>query len=360
MKKITVLLLAITLLLGLAACTSSSPSPSAPATQPPASAPAASEPAGNAPDASGDPKVTLTYAEVNPEDSLMGKTAQEFKKQVETLSGGSITVNIQASAVLGAEGDVLETMTGGGGTIDMARISGMSLKSFSGINVTNLMGVPYMFSSREHFWAVTGSDVGAAILNECHDVGLGIRGMYFVEEGFRHFFFKNEIKGIEDLKGKKIRISTDSTSVGMVRGLGGADTTIAFNELYSSLQTGVVDGAEQPIVNYLSNKFNEVAPYMILDGHTLGCGMVIMTDAAWDKLTDAQKECVRLAGEAASNFNRENSSSAEESARTDLEAAGASFIPVDDKQPWRDACATIIAEVTAGLEEYTDKIAALE
>lgn len=307
-----------------------------------------------------DPKVTLTYAEVNPDNSLMGQTAQVFKDTVEELSGGSITVNLQTGGVMGAEGDVLDTMTSGGGTVDIARVATMSLKDYDGINVTNLLATPYIFSSRDHYWAVVDGEIGELVKNECHEAGMNIRGLFFVEEGFRHFFFKNEVTGIEDVKGKKIRVSTDSTSTGMVEGLGASATTVAFTELYSALSSGVVDGAEQPIVNYQSNAFNEVAPYMILDGHTMGSAMIIIADATWDKLTEAQQEAVMAAGAAASQYNRENSAAIEQQCIADLEAAGATFVPVDDLTPWREACAAIIGTVTAGLEEYTEIIAGLE
>jgi TRAP-type C4-dicarboxylate transport system substrate-binding protein len=293
--------------------------------------------------------VTLVYAEVNPEDSLMGKTATYFKEQVAELSGGTVTIDIQFSGVLGAENDVLDTMLGGGKTVDMARISAFSLTSY-GTKITSLLAVPYMFNDREHFWTVAKSDLGQKILDEPNTLDLGVRGLFFVEEGFRHFFFKDSVTDISDVKGKKLRVSSDPAMVGMVEGLGGSATTVSFNELYSSLSSGVVDGAEQPIANYQSNAFNEVAPYMILDGHTLGCGEVIVTDSAWDKLDDAQKEAVKKAGDLASTFNGDLSEKNEEECKVDLVAKGVTFVAVPDLQVWRDACKDIIKTLTTGYE----------
>jgi len=306
-----------------------------------------------------DPKAFLVYAEVNPEGSLMGMTAQTFKTVAEELSGGSITINVQAGGVYGSEGDVLEDMISGGGA-DIARISTMSLKGYDGISVTNLLSVPYIFSSREHFWATTDSYIGSEIKEECFNASLNIHGLFFVEEGFRHFFFKDEVTGIKDLQGLNIRVSSDTTSMGMVEGLGATPITVAFTEVYSALHSGAADAAEQPIVNYQSNAFHQAAPYMILDGHTLGSGMVIISDGAWNKLTAAQQDVLIQAGEAASDYNRKNSAIIEQECRDELEAAGVTFIDVEDKQPWREACAKIISEVTAGLEEYTSYIAGLE
>ena len=98
---------------------------------------------------------------------------------------------------------------------------------------------------------------------------------------------------------------------GLVKGLGASPTVVNYNELYSALQTGVVDAAEQPIANYKSKAFNEVAPYMILDGHTLGAIQVIITDEAWNELSANQQNALVEAGKLASAFNRELSEGAE-------------------------------------------------
>lgn len=303
--------------------------------------------------------VNLVYAEVNPEDSLMGQTAKAFKEKVEELTDGSVTVDVQYSGVLGAEGDVLDTMLGGAGTVDVARVATFSLTSY-GATRTSLLSVPYTFEGREHFWNFAASDLGAEILAEPSELGLGVRGLFYAEEGFRHFFFKDEVTGIADLAGKKLRVSTDPTMTGMVEGLGASPTVVAFTELYTSLSSGVVDGAEQPIVNYQSNAFNEVAPYMILDAHTLGCAEVIITDAAWDKLSDDQKAAVEEAGKYASEFNAELSEQIENECKAELEESGVTFVPVDDMQEWKDACADIIASCTEGMEADYEAICAMK
>lgn len=303
-------------------------------------------------------QVTLTYAEVNPEDSLMGKTANAFKEKVEELTNGSITVNIQFSGVMGAEGDVLDTMIGGGGTIDLARVATFSLTSY-GAQRTSLLSVPYTFEGREHFWNFAASDMGAELLNEPSEVGLGVKGLFYVEEGFRHFFFKNQVTGLEDLKGMKLRVSTDPTMTGMVEGLGANPTVVSFTELYTSLSSGVVDGAEQPIVNYQSNAFNEVAPCMILDAHTLGCAEVIITEVAWNKLSEAQQAAVVEAGKYASEFNAGLSESIEEECKAQLIEGGVTFVEVEDKGAWQEACKDIIATCIAGMEDAYNAILAM-
>ena len=140
----------------------------------------------------------------------------------------------------------------------------------------------------------------------------------------------------------KIRVSNDPVMNGLVEGLGASPTVVSFNELYSALQTGVVDAAEQPIANYKSNAFPEVAPYMILDGHTLGAIQVIITDEAWNSLTEEQQGWIVEAGKYASNFNRQISEEAENKVLEELKASGTNIIEVTDVKPWQDAVKPVI------------------
>ncbi|MFW6679241.1 TRAP transporter substrate-binding protein [Lacrimispora sp. AGF001] len=302
-----------------------------------------------------DPQVTLVYAEVNPLDTIVGKTDQAFKEKVEELSGGSIKIDLQASGVLGAENDVLDNMLGGGGTIDMSRISAFALTSY-GANKSKLLSIPYTFAGRDHYWKFVKSDLAPEFLMEPHDIGLGVRGLFYGEEGFRHFFSKKPINSIDDIKGLKIRVSSDPVMTGMVSALGANATVVSMNELYSALQTGVVDAAEQPIANYKGNAFQEVAPNLILDGHTLGAIQVIITDASWDKLTENQQKAMTEAAKYASEYNQKLSQDNEKEVLDGLKAAGVNVVEVKDITPWQEACKDVIAENTKDNADLYQKI----
>lgn len=307
------------------------------------------------PDASGDPEVTLVYAEVNPLDTIVGQTDTAFKEKVEELSGGSIKVDLQASGVLGAEADVLDAMLGHSGTVDMARLSASSLTNY-GATKAGLLALPYIFSSREHFWNFAKSDVAQEFLSETEDLGLGIKGLTYGEEGFRHFFTVKPVNSLEDLKGMKLRVSSDPVMVGTVESFGANATVVAFTELYSALQTGVVDGAEQPIANYKSNAFPEVAPNLILDGHQLGLIEIVITNDAWDNLTEAQQACVTAAADYAADFNANLSASKEAEVLDELKADGVNVVEVEDKTPWQDAVKDVVANAIKGNEDLYQKI----
>ncbi|MCR4739084.1 MAG: TRAP transporter substrate-binding protein [Lachnospiraceae bacterium] len=363
-KKIASLFVAGTMALSLAACglsapvaTETAPEPVAEETQEEEAAPVeetAEEPAADAA-AAGDPAVTLVMAEVNPLDTIVGQMDSKFKEEVEKLSGGSITIDLQASGVLGSENDVLDTMLGGGGTIQMSRISAFALTSYGG-EKSKLLSIPYTFADRDHFWAFATSDLAQEFLNEPSEKGSGIKGLFYGEEGFRHFFGVKPFESIDDLAGLKIRVSNDPVMNGMVEGLGSSPTVVAFGELYSALQTGVVDAAEQPIANYKSNAFNEVANNMILDGHTLGAVQVIITDEAWNSLTEAQQEAMMEAGKIASEYCRQISEEAENKVLEELKADGCNIVEVTDKTPWQEACKAVIEENTSDQAELYQQI----
>lgn len=348
MKKIVALLLALMMVLSLVACgsgdtqTSNQPGNDGSNSQNP------SNPDGNVGDVANDPKVTLVYAEVNPLDSIIGHVATAFKEKVEELSGGSITIDIQAGGVLGSENDVLDSIMAGSNQIDIARISVFALNSY-GVEKTVLCTLPFTFESREHFWNFANSgELAQEFLNEPQELNLPVRGIFFGEEGFRHFFTRDPISGIEDLKGLKLRVSNDPIMNGLVEGLGASPTVVSFGELYSGLSTKVCDGAEQPIGNYKSNAFDEVAPNLILDGHTLGAVQVIITDTGWNKLTANQQAVIMEAAAYAQKFNQEYVEGAEQEVLDQLIADGVNVIEVTDKTPWAEACKPVIDQYTGG------------
>ena len=301
--------------------------------------------------------VTLVYAEVNPADNstIVGTLALDFKAKVEELSGGSIIIDIQGGGVLGAEAQVLDGILGGGTSVDISRISAFALSSY-GCNKATLLSLPYTFVSRDHFWNFANSDLAAEFLAEPQTIGLPLRGICYAEEGFRHFFFKNAVTGIDDLKGLQIRVSDDPVMTGLVRDLGANPTVVSFTELYSALQTGVCDAAEQPIANYKSNAFDEVAPNLLLDGHTLGAIQLVITDTAWAKLSEQQQAWIMEAGEYASNLNAQNSAAAEQKVLDQLIADGINVVDVEDKSVWAEKCSSVISTYTKGLEDVYQQI----
>ena len=324
----------------------SSASSSAPAAEPAAEGEATAE---AAPAASGD-VITLTMAEVNPlENTVCGAMDLKFKEEVERLSGGQIKIDLQGGGVLGVEADILDGMLGGTGTVDICRISAFALTSY-GTKKSVLLSLPYTFADRNHYWNFANSELGQEFLNESEELGLGVKGLYFGEEGFRHFFTVQDkpISSPADMKGMKIRVSNDPIMTKMVQSLGATPSPVSMSEIYSSMQNGTIDGAEQPTVNYAGNSFQEVGPNLTLDGHTLGAMMTIISDSAWEKLTPEQQNILVEAGKAASDYCREVSEQKENEVLEQLKAAGINVIEIADKTEWQAACKPIADQYASG------------
>lgn len=307
-----------------------------------------------------DEPITLTYAEVNPLDgTIVGDVALAFKEKIEELSGGAIVVDIQASGVLGSEDKVLSGILSGDKTVDIVRISPFALNQYGCVK-SIFLSLPFVFQSEDHYWNFVQSDLAKEFLAEPQQVGLPLRGLAYGEEGFRNFFFKKAVSGIDDFKNLKIRVSQDTIMPKLVESLGAYATAVSFGELYTSLQSGVVDAAEQPIVNYLGNSFQEPCPYMLMDGHTLGAIELIATDSGWAKLNDEQRAWVQEAADYAAEVCKNDVAVREAEATATLLEKGCTLIPVEDKTPYVEATSQMVQDAIKGQEATYDAIQALK
>ena len=298
-----------------------------------------------------DEQVVLTYAEVNNIDSQDAQVAEYFKERLEELTEGAVTIDIQSGGVLGSENDIVDGMVGGIGTVDMARISCSMLSNYNA-TLSTLLTLPYVIESRDHYYKVIETELGERIMNEPQELGLGIRGVFMLEEGFRDFFFTENIEGIDDFKNLKIRVNSDPILTGIVENLGANPTVISSSEVYTSLQSGVVDGADQPFTLYETQVFYEVAPTLLRDDHVCSASEVVITDSAIDKLTEEQKEALYVAGEEASQYSKELAEEMEKDCAERLQEKGVNIIDVEDKTPYQEACASIVEKYTA---DYPDE-----
>ena len=189
------------------------------------------------------------------------------------------------------------------GVIDLARVNSVVLA-----NVSPSMGVftlPYIFAGWDHKYKVLDGDIGDDVLADLEDVGL--IGFPFMDAGSRSFY---TVKGktiakIEDLEGLKIRVQPAPISIRMMELLGAVPTPMNYGEVYSSLQTGVIDGAENDFVSYLTSAHYEVAPNYVEDGHLSPPAVLIMNKSKFDSLPADQQEAIKKAGHEAALFERE-------------------------------------------------------
>lgn len=298
-------------------------------------------------------EITLVMAEVNPAETIAGQMDQAFKEKVEELSGGKIKIDLQCSGILGDVDSVMELMLKPNSTIQIHRMSAVNMAMY-GCKKSSLLSIPFTFSSKEHFWNFAASEDAATILDEPEV--LGLKGLFFGEEGFRHFFSTKKLLSTEDFDNLKVRGTNDAAMQGLLAGLKADSIPVNYADLYGALQTGIVDAAEQPIANYLANHFHKVAPYMILDGHTLGVMETIITLECWNSLTKNQQDILLEAGKYASDFCRKLSQTNEDKVKSRLLEEGASIAEVDDITPWQNACSEVIKNGAAVNPEFYHKI----
>lgn len=301
-----------------------------------------------------DKEITLVMAEVNPAETIAGQMDQAFKRKVEELSGGKIKIDLQCSGILGDVDSVVNLMMKPGSTIQIHRMSAVNMASY-GCTQSSLLGIPYTFANKDAFWEFTKSPAAQEILDEPISM-MGLKGLFWGEEGFRNFFSSVKINDVKDFEGLSARGTNDLAMQGLLAGLKTKSVPVNYSDLYAKLQTGAISVAEQPIANYLANHFYEVAPYMILDGHTLGVMETVITMEAWNSLSEKQQKILLEASKYASEFCRQLSAEEEDRVKKQLILNGATITEVKDVRPWQAACANVVKEASSVDPELYEEI----
>ncbi|MBB6310228.1 TRAP transporter substrate-binding protein [Xanthobacter tagetidis] len=233
-------------------------------------------------------QTTLKYTFVNPMNSHFGAAATAFKETVEKESGGKIKVDIFPGGALGGEREIVESLQLG--TIDMAMTSTSVVANF--VPELLVFDIPFIFRDTAHARAVVDGQIGQDILAKVKDKG--VIGLGYGENGFRHL--TNNKRAVEtpaDLSGLTIRTMENPIHITAFKELGARPTPIAWPELYAALQQGVVDGEENPLSNILTAKLYQVQKYLTLTGHVYAPTLVMISPAAWNKLTPDQQKILK-------------------------------------------------------------------
>lgn len=287
--------------------------------------------------------IKLLMAEPNNANSLSSWVDQQFIAKVYDLSGGTIEIELSSGGIFGDNEDVISMMTKPGSKIHISR-SAPATFAERGCDKHELLSIPFTFKSHDHFWKFATSPIAEKILNEPYEKKIGVKGLFFTEEGFRHFFSSKPLNGLEDFAGEKVRTGATDILESFAKALNAQIVTASYINLYSSLQTGAVNIAEQPMVNYLSNHFNKVAPYMILDGHELGVSEYVITTEIWEKLSKHQQGILLEAGKYAGEYCKKIIQESENDAKITLLNEGVTFTEVKDISKWQEACADVISK----------------
>ena len=223
----------------------------------------------------------------------------DFADEVSTRSGGQLAVKIFPDGQLGTEREVLELLQIG--SIPMTKVSAAAMANFA--PDYEVLGVPYLFRDEDHLFRVLQGAVGERILASGTDKLL--RGLAFYNAGSRSFYTtRTPVRKPADLKGQKVRVMNHQMSVEMVNALGGSATPMAYGELYTALQQGVVDGAENNPPSFVTSGHYEVAKYYTLDEHASLPDVLVISTTYWDALSAEEQTWVREAARASVDAQR--------------------------------------------------------
>jgi tripartite ATP-independent transporter DctP family solute receptor len=285
--------------------------------------------------------VTLRSADTHADGYPTVEAVKFMGKLVEERTSGRIKIQVFHSSQLGQEADTItQTRLG---VLDMNRINMAPLNNL--IPQTAVPALPFMFRSVAHMRRVMDGEVGESILAafQPHDlVGLG----YF-DSGARSFYnSKRAIAKPADMAGLKIRVQQSDLFVSLVRALGANPTPMPFGEVFSALQTGVIDGAENNWPSYESTRHFEVSKFYSQTEHSMSPEVLVMSKRAWDRLQPADRDIVRAAAREAVPHMRGLWDAREQSARRNVEARGSQVNTVE-KQPFIDAMAPVYERFAA-------------
>lgn len=261
--------------------------------------------------------------------------------RLEEISGGKLKVQIYPSGQLGSEQQNVELLQIG--SLAMTKVSAAVLESF--IEDYKVLGLPYIFRSKEHAFRVLDGEIGKELLAAPEQ--FLIKGLCFYDAGSRSFYtIDKPVLHPDDLAGLKIRVMKSNTAMKMIKQFGGSPTPISYGELYTALQSGVVDGAENnPPSFYFSHHF-EVCKHYSLDEHSIIPDVLVISTKIWDDLSELEKEWLSRAVNESVAKQRELWA---ESVHTSLEAVEKEGVTIyhPDKEPF-------IEKIEAVFEDFKD------
>jgi tripartite ATP-independent transporter DctP family solute receptor len=252
-------------------------------------------------------------------------------QRIEEKSGGKIKVKVYPNQQLGSERELIELLQVG--SLAMTKVSAAALEGFA--PTMRVYGMPYLFRDDEHQKKVLTGPIGKQLLLDGEEFWL--RGLCYYDAGKRSFYTKEKpVETPADLQGLKVRVMESPTASNMVKAMGSSPTPVSYGELYTALQQGIVDAAENNAPSFYTSKHYEVCKYYSLDEHTAIPDVVIMSTKVWNQLSPEEQEWVQAAADESAEYEAELWAISTEESMRELEAAGVTIVR-PDKEPFRKA-----------------------
>lgn len=302
-------------------------------------------------------ETTLRSSDTHPDGYPTVEGVKAMAAEVKEKTDGRICIEVFPSAQLGEEKDTIEQTQFG--VIDMVRASFGTFNDM--VPKTQLFSLPYLFRNQEHMYKVMDGPIGEELAADFAEHDLVALAYY--DGGSRSFYNSQKpIKSLEDLSGMKFRVMQNDVFVDMMDALGANATPMPYGEVYSSIQTGVIDGAENNFPSYDSAGHFEVAKYYTLDQHLMVPEVVAMSQISFDKLSPEDQEVIREAAKNSAVIERKLWAEQEAASEKKVVEAGSEVIKDIDKTPFIEAMVPVYEKyvTTPEDQDLVERIRATE
>jgi len=298
-------------------------------------------------------QTVLRSSDTHPDGYPTVEAVKYFGELLKERTDGRYSVEVYHSAQLGQEADTIEQVRSG--VLDLNRVSMAPWNSL--VPLTMIPSLPYLFTSPDHARKVMMGEIGDEIAAGFESHGVVVLAFY--DGGARSFYNSEKaVNTLEDLAGLKFRVIQSDVFLDMVTALGAVATPMPYGEVYSGIETGVIDGAENNFPSYESARHFEVAKFFSLDEHTIVPEVLVMSKMAWDRLSDEDKVIFKQAARDSAEKQFELWDARVEASRKIVEDAGATTT-TPDKQPFIDAMGPVY-EKYVSTPELKDLVARIQ
>ena len=294
--------------------------------------------------------IVLKLAETHPPDYPTTLGDKKFAELVTERSKGRIKVEVYPSSQLGEEKAAIEQVQLG--ALAFTRVSSGPLAEFN--KPLGVFSLPYIFDSSAHMWKFLEGPDGQKMLDGLQ--AAKFVGLCYYDPGARSFYSTKPIKELADLKGLKFRVIQNKINMDMVAAVGASATPMPYGQVFSALQTGVIDGAENNAPSYLTSNHYQIAKYYLLDMHQRVPEVLVMSKVVWDKLSADDKKLIKQAAVDSVKTQRELWTKFESEAMNKVKAAGSTVTEVKDVKPWQAAVKPVIDKYRADYKEALEAI----
>jgi tripartite ATP-independent transporter DctP family solute receptor len=252
-------------------------------------------------------------------------------KLVDEKSKGQMQIRIYPNQQLGTERELVELLQIG--SLGMTKVSSATLESFA--PKIQVLSMPYLFRDDEHRDKVLKGEIGKQLLSESEEFWL--KGLVYYDAGKRSFYTKTKsVESPEDLKGLKVRTLESNMAINMIKSFGSSPTPVSYGELYTALQQGIVDGAENNPPSLYTSRHYEVCKFYSINEHTAVPDVVIVSTKVWNKLDDQEKQWIQEAADESAVYQYKLWADSVEESLREMEKAGV-IITYPDQTPFREA-----------------------